>query len=562
MHSVRVLWYLWWKQIVNGVKRAVSTPRRLISVLIGIGYYVGFFMRPWDNRTSGDIEKGFPSGFHLEPNIVNSVVFIVFTFFSFLLAMGVFASKNSFKQSDVDVLFPTPISSKVVMFFRLFRESIATLLFPLLIAVFAFQPAKGVFSAVKRNDPQALNYLIRGGLLAWLLMSIMWVAISYAMNFFIAKNEKKSRLILRSTGWIITIAFFAVFGYLGLQMRENPELSTFTDVTNTAWIRALMFIPTSATAVATGAFQGTPVIAILGASVLLGITVFSLVYSAKLSGWMYDQAATKGHQGQTLREYQRKGDYAAIFAEKARQGKIGQGRLAKRVAEWNFRKGWTLIYKEVLIQARIGFWSNFIFLLMIGGFGLMFLFLPEEKHGVRIGAYLYLGLTGFMAVNMSSIQSYSGFVETLRRVEVMKPLPLTSAQIAFFETAAKSVVAMFMSGSPYLIGMIYKPSLWQFHLSGMIAAPSLSLALTSAVFLIVVLFPDFDDPTQRSFRGIMQLIALVIIMMPTALIFIGLMYLGMSPLIPAVICLAVNFGITVLLTSITGRFYADFNPTE
>ena len=192
----------------------------------------------------------------------------------------------------------------------------------------------------------------------------------------------------------------------------------------------------------------------------------------------------------------------------------------------------------------------------------MFLFLPEEKHGVRIGAYLYLGLTGFMAVNMSSIQSYSGFVETLRRVEVMKPLPLTSAQIAFFETAAKSVVAMFMSGSPYLIGMIYKPSLWQFHLSGMIAAPSLSLALTSAVFLIVVLFPDFDDPTQRSFRGIMQLIALVIIMMPTALIFIGLMYLGMSPLIPAVICLAVNFGITVLLTSITGRFYADFNPTE
>jgi hypothetical protein len=163
---------------------------------------------------------------------------------------------------------------------------------------------------------------------------------------------------------------------------------------------------------------------------------------------------------------------------------------------------------------------------------------------------------------MSSVQSYSGFVETLRRVEVMKPLPLTSAQIAFFETAAKAVVAMFMSFTPFLVGLIYKPSLWQYHLAGMISAPSLSLALVSAVFLIVVLFPDFDDPTQRSFRGIMQLIALMVILVPTGLIFVGNALLGLSPLVAAMISLALNIGITAILSTVAGRFYADFNPSE
>ena len=139
---------------------------------------------------------------------------------------------------------------------------------------------------------------------------------------------------------------------------------------------------------------------------------------------------------------------------------------------------------------------------------------------------------------------------------------MTSAQIAFFETAAKAVVAMFMSFTPFAIGLIYKPSLWQFHISGMIAAPSLSLALVSAIFLIVVLFPDFDDPTQRTFRGLMQLIALVVIMVPTGLVFGGLAYLGWSPVISACLCLAINISVTAILSAVAGRFYADFNPSE
>ncbi len=563
MSSARVLWYLWSRQIVNGVKRAVSTPRRLISVLVGIGYYVAFFMRPWDHKTSGQVEKGFEGGINLDPSLISQVVFFVFMLLSIFLSMGIFGLRNTFKQADVDVLFPTPISSKAVMFFRLFRDYAVTLLFPFLLAIFTYQPAVGFFNAVKKHDPAALNQMIRGGLISWILLAFSWVSIGYALSFFVAQHEKKSQLITRTVGWMIFLSIVAVFGYIAFQMNQVPEIATIGRATTVWWVRAIMFMPTAATGIVMGFFNGAPVQILLGLSVFAAVIGLSLTYAARLSNWMYDQAATKGFQTQALRDFQRKGDYTSIVAERARQGKMGKARIAKRVANWTFRGGWTLIYKEILIQSRIGFWMNLFFLVMISAFGLMFLVLPGTTHsGRQIGPALYLGMTGFMAVNMSSFQSYSGFVETLRRVEVMKPLPLTSGQIAFFETVSKAAMSMFMAFIPFLIGLIYRPALWQYHVAGMIAAPFCALTLVSAIFLVVVLFPDFEDPTQRSFRGIMQLIALVIVLAPTGGLFAAMLAFGLSPVIPALISAVINLGLTALLASIAGRFYADFNPSE
>ena len=519
-------------------------------------------MRPWDQHSARQIEKEFKPGFQLSPHLIATFSFMAFMLLSIFFALAIFGFKNTFRQSDVDVLFPTPISSRVVMFFRLFREYALTLLLPLVIAIFTLQPAIGVFNAVKKNDPQALTHLIRGGLIAWLLMALAWISISYALSFFVAKNEKRTRVIVHTVGWALFIVIVSVFGFVGFEMNAAPSLETLSQSFSAPWLRTLMFMPSAATAIVMGGFNGS-MISTLGGVAVFGVIIFGcLAYSAKLSDWMYDQAATKGFQGQAMKDFQRKGDYASMMAERARQGKVGKSRMAKRVSNWNFRGGWTLIYKEILIQSRIGFWVNFFFLLLSTAFGLMFLSIPETRSGKPLGPYLYLAMTGFMAVNMSSLQSYSGFVETLRRVEVMKPLPLTSAQIAFYETTSKAAVAMFMALMPFVFGLIYKPFIWQYHVAGMIAAPSLSLALVSAVFLIVVLFPDFDDPTQRSFRGIMQLIAMVIIMAPTALIFIGLLVVGWSPVIPALICLGINIGITAILSTFAGRFYADFNPSE
>jgi hypothetical protein len=258
---------------------------------------------------------------------------------------------------------------------------------------------------------------------------------------------------------------------------------------------------------------------------------------------------------------QRKGDMTGMLVEHAKSGKIKRGRIAQKLQDVKLLNGWALIYKEWLIQARTGIGMSFVFMLILGFMAVMFLSIPEKRE--RVLPFVYLGFVGFMTANFGSIAAFNGFQETLRRVEVIKPLPLTSRQIAFYEVAAKSFVAILLAIVPYLIGLIYKPGLWDFHLAGLIASPAIGVGMVSAVFLVVVLFPDFDDPTQRSFRGLMQLLAMVFVMAPAVGLFI--LFLGFvktSPLIPALLTAGVMCGIVALFTTLAGRFYVDYNPSE
>ena len=167
-----------------------------------------------------------------------------------------------------------------------------------------------------------------------------------------------------------------------------------------------------------------------------------------------------------MRDMQRKGDMSGMMAEHARSGKVKRGRIAKKLENIKLLNGWALIYKEWLIQARTGIGLSFLFMLITGLMAVMFLSIPDKRE--RVLPFVYLGLVGFMTANFGSIAALNGFQETLRRVEVIKPLPLTSRQIAFYEVAAKSFVAILLALVPYSVGLIYKPALWEFHLAGLI----------------------------------------------------------------------------------------------
>lgn len=560
---MKPLLYLWARQILNGIKRAVSSPKRLISVLVGLGYYIGFFLRPWEKPTTFNKrgEPLLPKGVHFDLSNVEPIVFLIFMFISVLMAAGLFAMKNTFKPADVDVLFPTPVSSRLVMYFRLFREYFLTLFFPLLMLFFGFKPLSGLAAGLKKGDPQGFDMALRGMVLSWLLMAAVWVAMSYALSFYLAKNEKHSKRILRISGWSISLAVLIVMATFGAKMYISPSWATIVETTQMPHVRAIMVIPYLTTVLAVGSFTGSLVGSVIAALTLGLIVAVSLRYASSLSGWMYDQAATRGFQGQTMRDMQRKGDMTGMLVEHAKSGKIKRGRIAKRLENVRLLNGWALIYKEWLIQARTGIGMSFVFMLILGLMAVMFLSIPDKKD--RILPFIYLGFVGFMTANFGSIAALNGFQETLRRVEVIKPLPLTSRQIAFYEVAAKSFVAILLAVVPYLIGLIYKPGLWDYHLAGLIASPAIGVGMVSAVFLVVVLFPDFDDPTQRSFRGLMQLLGMVFVMAPAVGLFI--LFLGLlktSPLIPALITVGVMTGIVTLFTSLAGRFYVDYNPSE
>jgi hypothetical protein len=560
--SVKALFFLWSRTIINGIKRALGSPKRLISILVGLGYYVTLVMQPW-RRTPDVPSKMFDKIPEIDPSWINHGVFFLFVFLNLMFGITVFGFRNTFKPADVDVLFPTPVKTRTVMLFRIFRDYSGALFFPLIIVFFSYRPLTAFASQAKAKDPLVFNQVVYGLILSWFLLSFAWVSISYALSFFVAKNEKLSRKISRIYSVALVGFMLILFGYCYFQLQANPSWKTVEHISNQWWIRGVMFLPWAATSFALSAFNQSILGLIVGGGVLVACSVIGLTIAGRLSGWMYDQAATRGFQSQAMRDFQRKGDTMAIFAARAASGDIKQGRLAKKLQDLKLRGGWALIYKEVLIQTRVGIGSNIVFLLMLTMFAILFLTLPEiGSKRASIGAHLYLGMVGFLGINFSTIQALLGYQETLRRVEVIKPLPLTASQIAFFETASKGVVSALLALFPFVVGFIYRPQYWEHHVAGMIASPMAALAMVGVLFLIVVLFPDFDDPTQRSFRGLMQLLGMLIVMAPTVGLFVGLMLLKLSPIIPAMISAVLNVGILIFATVLAGRYYADFNPSE
>lgn len=560
--SVKALFFLWSRTIINGVKRALGSPKRLISILVGLGYYVTLVMQPW--RKSPDVPKNmFEKVPDIDPSWINHGVFFLFVFLNLMFGITVFGFRNTFKPADVDVLFPTPVTTRTVMYFRIFRDYAGTLLFPLILVFFSYRPLTAFASQAKAKDPIVFNQVLYGLILSWFLLSFAWVSISYALSFFVAKHENLSRKISRIYSAVLVGFLCVLFGYCYFQIQADPSWKTVENISNQWWVRGVMFLPWAASSFALSAFNQSMLGLFLGGGVLVGCSVVGLSIAGRLSGWMYDQAATRGFQSQAMRDFQRKGDTMGMFAVRAASGQIKQGRLAKRLQNLSLRGGWALIYKEILIQTRVGIGSNIVFLLMLTMFAILFLTLPEiGTKRSSIGAHLYLGMVGFLGINFSTIQALLGYQETLRRVEVIKPLPLTSSQIAFFETTSKGVVSALLAFFPFVIGFIYRPQYWEHHVAGMIGAPMAALAMVGVLFLIVVLFPDFDDPTQKSFRGLMQLLGMLVVLAPTMGLFVGLMVLKLSPIIPALISAVLNVGILVLSTILAGKYYADFNPTE
>ena len=479
--------------------------------------------------------------------------------------MSIFGFRNTFKPADVDVLFPTPVSNRLIMFFRLFRDQFATLLLPLFFLIFAYKPALAFASAARDKNPLAFSQAIQGGIVGWFLLSLAWVGISYAVSFLVAKYETKANLI--SKGYSIALAVFVtgVFAFSFYQIKISPSWDSVVTISSHPLVRIPLFIPWAATSASLGIYNGSPSEFFLGMGVMVALIGGSLYYASRLSDYMYDQAATRGFQAQTMRDMQRKGDWTSILVAQAQQGKFKKGRIAAKFQHLKFRGGWALIYKEILIQARTGIVGNIILMLVLTMFAILFLSIPElARNGknVDFAPMFYLGMVGFVAVNFASMQAIAGYQETLRKVEVIKPLPLTPAQIAFFETGSKGIVSMAVSVLPFLVGFIYRPALWQYHISGILGAPLASLALVGVTFLIVVLFPDFDDPTQRSFRGIMQLLGMLIVLLPTIGIYALATVLHVNMIVPALVSGVINIGILVLTSTLAGRFYADFNPTD
>lgn len=562
---MKPLLFLTYRSFVNGVKRALSSPTRLIGLLFFVSYYFLWFIRPAMSGPGG-MGKGLPPGLQgliefPSLQVVDSVVFGLFALLSLLMMMGGMAQQGGFKPADVDILFPTPISPRVVLGFRMIRDYVLTLLVPFFLVLVGFVPVKAGYEWVFRNMPHPENatLILRAAWLSWMLVAMCWVAINYAVSLFVNRSDRRSDLNKRLIIFATAVIVLGTATYIGLSISRMTSMKDLLGLAQSPILRTVFFTATFATSLTTAPLSNDYLSAAASAAALAGLIVAAAWIAMTQVGWMYDQAAAKGFSSASLKALQRKGDALGAAAALAQEGK-GKVRKLKWLFRMNMPGPWALVWKDAFLQARGMFWM----LAMIGAMGVFMILIPTfipMKSGESIGT-IFLLMQAMAIFTITISLSNMGYLEVLRRIDLQKPLPFRPAVIVFFEVGSKAILGIVVSLLGSLIAIFIRPDLLGHAVGAAIFSPSLSLLLSATTFLVIILFPDVEDQTQRQFRGVLMMLALAVIGLPPVGIFALSVVLGAPIWLASIVGAAACLAFAALTAVISGSLYANFNPSE
>lgn len=498
---------------------------------------------------------------------IEAVVFCVFAAITLPLMLSTTASRSGFRPADVDVLFPTPVNPRLVLLFRMVRDALITLLMPLLFAIFA-RPATIPLSTFVRNFPEAGQSITKTATVAWLLVALAWTTIGHGLALFINRSDEQSDRNKAILQWSAFLLVASTIGLVTWRLRNDFSFETVEELGHNPFLRIVFFPATLATLAIVSALQGNVVLMMAGMFGLVAVTVLGYLLALSQIDYMYDQAAAKGFDTVNVRSMQRSGDMYAVVAHQAKSGRKRDPLLriaewmARGIARWTVRGPWALLWKDLLLQCR---GAIVVYVLMVPLLVLMVV-LPtlggsSQGSGTLSRAMLLIFL-GF-GVFMTTLQgTASGVIELLRRVDLQKPLPFSSTVTILWETVPKAVPSLFGSIIGGIVAACLAPGIWDVAIGGILMAPSLAIVLASVVMMVTILFPDVDDATQRSFRGLMVLLGSAIASAPMIVLVAIMMFAGINGYIIAFPAVALNLGIAVGISAVAGSLYAGFNPSE
>jgi hypothetical protein len=557
---MKPLLFLTARSFTNGVRRALTSPQRLIGLLVVLGYYVNFLLQPFRQRQTPPNLPNMPQFELPRMEVIDATVFVLFAVLSLFLMMGSLTPRGGFRPADVDVLFPTPVSPKVVLFFRLAREYFLTLLFPLLLALLSGQAGMSVMQTLFRSD--GVNISRANLALAWFLLSLAWVCLGFGLSMFVNRSDERSDLNKKVINGLIFGSLLLVAAFVGVTLRQDFSWESALALAQHPILRITFFGATFATDMVMAPLQESSSLYLIGMSSLLAVGGLGIWLAFTQVGYMYDQAAARGFDSINLRKLQRSGDTYGMVAEQARQGKIKQGKIARWVSSRQTRGGAALLWKEMLLQSRGAMWQYYLMGPMVLFLVLMPLYGLAQKNNLTSEVIMLFVFQALGVFIITLNNATSGFIELLRRVDVQKPLPFTPSTIVFWEILGKCVPTSLVAFVAAAGSLFIDTRLWSAALASVLLMPTLAMILTSVVLLVTILFPDMDDAAQRSFRGLMMLLGSVIVSVPGVAVIGVLLFLRVHPLLAALPVIGINVGITIAVAAIAGGLYASFNPSE
>lgn len=559
---MRPLLFLTGRSIVNGVRRAFTSPKRLITMVAVLAYYFFFFIRP---DASSRKSPPIPDDFKLTVPpmaVMDAVAFAAFGVMSLVMLLGMLGHRSGFRPADVDVLFPTPVSPRLVLGFRVVREYLVTLLTPFILLLFGWRGASEGIESLRKVMPDAgaLGLAARVGMISWFLMALFWVATSYAVSLWVNSSEDRDGKRRRNLGFGLGAVGLLLAGEIAFNVSRLEGTEGLVGLANGPILRTVLFSATLSAETVTAALQGN-VLALFGLFALQTALIagaWSLAF--RQAGELYDQAAARGFD--TARQLQRQGDLSGVREEIARSGKLKAGRQTW-IHRLRLRGARALLWKEWFLQTRGSTSMLVLFLVLTLFLNGMPGFLPEGRRSGADGPgilFLIMQMSTLFMVTMTSAQS--GVIDLLRHVDLQKPLPFQHATNVLYEVIAKSLFGILFAWMGSFLFLALKPMLWKTVLAALIWSPATSLMVSSIVYLFSLLFPDIEDPTQRGFRQLMVFVGIIVGFAPSLGVFILLSFLKTGMVVAAIPAALLALGVTVAATILSGGLYRSFNPSE
>lgn len=553
---MRALWWLTGKVLVNSVRRALQSPTRLIGVLFLVAWWfsivgANFFRYP--RRGAGAIES-LPSEIY---PILRLVVLGGFLLVFALRLLLSFRPPGNYQGADADVLFCTPVNPKAVLLHRFVIDYVFTLLFPLIVLLFGGRQTWRGFEVLSRGveDPTLVGRMALG---AFLLLSLFGVAASYAIGLVINRDTPSGRNARRCFALLLGAAGAYLLGAAAGAVRSDNSLAAFLALSDSWFVRFMLFPVKAAADMALGVAEGRAADAWLGAGVLLSGSAALLWAAARQADWLYDMAAKQIGGVQARRDAQQRGDMFSIYGLYARQGKL-KPRRPPLIYGWRAKGPWAIVWREAVLQTR-AYAPMMLMMLVVVAFLSALPFLAADEKNADVLIFLPVHL--LMVFSFALAVAQGGFLETLRRTDVQKPLPFSMNTICLMDILGKSLLPAFVgltSGLILLVGTWPNPD---YGLAALLAFPGMACAVVAVQMIVILNFPHVDDPTQRGFRGLVQFLAGAVAVGPSVVVAIVFALVGIPLTLAAILSLLFSAGVVAASAAVAGPLYARFNPAD
>jgi hypothetical protein len=555
------------RSIVNGFKRALTSPKRLIGLLGACAYYFWLIVRPiMAMQATSETIPNF--GHHIAKMpplaLIDSIIFWFFALLT-LIMVGGSSAKTLFKPADVDVLFATPVHPKHVLAFRLGRDYLLSMLLPIVLVAVTYQPARLTLDAFIRGFPKDGMLTFRAMGVAWLMLAMFNVCLQYSICLTLFSDDRKSDRNKKIFDWSSVTVVLGLVTLIYLQAQQVSSVDDFIAMSHLGYYRALFLPATLSTRLAMGPLEESLAPILTGALGLLGLAFIALKFALDRAPQMYDLAASRGYYTSEILTMHRGGNIMGIYAARARVGKLKVRR--RWYHNWTVFGPLALVWKEMILQQRSANRFAWFLLALLVGLCLFLVHtsaeLPEFGRSASVDAagLLLLVFEIYGALLLSTAMSQAGFRETIRRLDLLKPLPFSSLQTVVGELAAKCTpIALFAAVNGALC-VALRPNLWPYSLIGLITAPLFGLLISAITFFIILMFPEIEDQTQRGFGVLVSLVGLFLVAVPGLVIFVFLAFY--TSIFLASLSLVAYDAITIVaLIWICGRLYGSLNPSE